>query len=233
MRVHYLKHVPFEGLEAILPWLKEREWQVSLTELYRDEPLPSINDIDWLIVMGGPMSAHDESKYSWLKAEKDLIGQAIETGKPILGVCLGSQLIADVLGSKVYKNPEPEIGWFPIELSEKATSHELGRLIPPQVEVFHWHGETFDLPQGALHLASSQACENQAFVYGDRVLGLQFHLETTQETLEALVHGCANELTADRPFIQSPGQMLSAPHRFTRLNQILNPILKELSARVA
>ena len=189
MRVHYLKHVPFEGLGAILPWLKEREWQVSLTELYRDEPLPSINDIDWLIVMGGPMSAHDESKYSWLKAEKDLIGQAIATGKPILGVCLGSQLIADVLGSKVYKNPEPEIGWFPIDLSEKATSHELGRLIPPQVEVFHWHGETFDLPQGALHLASSQACENQAFVYGDRVLGLQFHLETTQETLEALVHG--------------------------------------------
>ena len=91
------------------------------------------------------MSAHDESKYSWLKAEKDLIGQAIATGKPILGVCLGSQLIADVLGSKVYKNPEPEIGWFPIELSEKAKSHELGRLIPPQVEVFHWHGETFDL----------------------------------------------------------------------------------------
>ena len=177
------------------------------------------------------MSAHDESKYSWLKAEKDLIGQAIATGKPILGVCLGSQLIADVLGSKVYKNSEPEIGWFPIELSEKAKSHELGRFIPPQVEVFHWHGETFDLPQGALHLASSQACENQAFVYGDRVLGLQFHLETTQETLEALVHGCANELTADRPFIQSPGQMLSDPHRFTRLNQILNSILKELSAR--
>ena len=117
MRVHYLKHVPFEGLGAILPWLKEREWQVSLTELYRDEPLPSINDIDWLIVMGGPMSAHDESKYSWLKAEKDLIGQAIATGKPILGVCLGSQLIADVLGSKVYKNSEPEIGWFPIDLS--------------------------------------------------------------------------------------------------------------------
>ena len=233
MRVHYLKHVPFEGLGAILPWLKEREWQVSLTELYRDEPLPSINNIDWLIVMGGPMSAHDESKYSWLKAEKDLIGQAIETGKPILGVCLGSQLIADVLGSKVYKNSEPEIGWFPIELSEKATSHEFGRLIPPQVEVFHWHGETFDLPQGALHLARSQACENQAFVYGDRVLGLQFHLETTQETLEALVHGCANELTTDRPFIQSPGRMLSDPHRFTRLNQILNPILMELSTRVS
>ena len=120
MRVHYIKHVPFEGLGAILPWLNEREWQVSLTELYRDEPLPSINDLDWLIVMGGPMSAHDESEYSWLKAEKDFISQAIETGKSILGVCLGSQLIADVLGSRIYKNPEPEIGWFPIELSEKA-----------------------------------------------------------------------------------------------------------------
>ncbi len=232
MRVHYLKHVPFEGLGAMLPWFKEHEWQVSLTELYRGESLPSIDDIDWLIVMGGPMSANDEAKYSWLKSEKDFIGQAIETGKSILGVCLGSQLIADVLGSKIYKNREPEIGWFPIELSEKATSHELGRLFPPQAEVFHWHGETFDLPQGSLHLARSQACENQAFVYGDRVLGLQFHLETTQEALEALVHGCADELT-DQPFIQSPDQMLSDPHRFTRLNQILNPILKELSARMA
>ena len=146
MRVHYLKHVPFEGLGAILPWLKERECQVSLTQLYHDEPLPSINDIDWLIVLGGPMSVHDESKYSWLKAEKYFIGQAIETGKAILGVCLGSQLIADVLGSKVYKNPEPEIGWFPIKLSEKAARHDLGKLLPPQAEVFHWHGETFDLP---------------------------------------------------------------------------------------
>ncbi len=232
MRVHYLKHVPFEGLGAMLPWFEEHDWQVSLTELYRDEPLPSINEIDWLIVMGGPMSANDEAKYSWLKAEKDFIGQAIETGKSVLGVCLGSQLIAEVLGSRVYKNSEPEIGWFPIELSEEATRHELGRLIPPQAEVFHWHGETFDLPHGALHLARSQACENQAFVYGDRVLGLQFHLETTQEALEDLVHGCAGELT-DRPFIQSSEQMLSDPHRFTRLNRILIPILKELSARVA
>ena len=95
--------------------------------------------IDWLIVMGGPMSANDESKHGWLKAEKDFIGQALQAEKAILGVCLGSQLIADVLGSRVYKNSEPEIGWFPIQRSPEAAAHNLGKLFPQQAEVFHWH----------------------------------------------------------------------------------------------
>ena len=215
----------------MLPWFRERGWQVSLTELYRNEPLPPVDEIDWLVVMGGPMSVNDESKHAWLKAEKDFIGQALQADKAILGVCLGSQLIADVLGSKVYKNSEPEIGWFPIQRSPEAAGHNLGQLFPPQAEVFHWHGETFDLPRGTLHLARSQACENQAFAYGDRVLGLQFHLETTRKALEDLAHGCADELV-DSPFIQSAEEMLSDPHRFTRLNGLLDPILEGLAARV-
>ena len=215
----------------MLPWFRERGWQVSLTELYRDEPLPPVDEIDWLIVMGGPMSANDESKHGWLKAEKDFIGQALQAGKAILGVCLGSQLIANVLGSRVYRNPQPEIGWFPIQRFPEAAAHNLGRLFPEQAEVFHWHGETFDLPRGAFHLARSQACENQAFAYGDRVLGLQFHLETTRDALEDLAHGCADELI-DSPFIQSAEQMLSDPHRFARLNRLLDPILQGLAARM-
>ena len=147
----------------MLPWFRERGWQVSLTEIYRDEPLPPVDEIDWLVVMGGPMSANDESKHSWLTAEKDFIGQALQADKAILGVCLGSQLIADVLGSRVYRNSQPEIGWFPIQRSPEAAAHNLGKLFPQQAEVFHWHGETFDLPRGALHLARSQACANQAF----------------------------------------------------------------------
>lgn len=230
MRVHYLQHVPFEGLGAIRPWLDERKWQVTGTHLYQNEPLPSISDIDWLIVMGGPMSANDESKHSWLMAEKDFIGQAINYNKSVLGICLGSQLIADVLGAKVYQNLEPEIGWFPLELTPHGRQHTVGRLLPENSDVFHWHGETFDLPQGALHLARSQVCENQAFAYGDRVLGLQFHLETTRATLEALVHGCASELKK-KPFIQSPNQMMSDPSRFTRLHQMLKPILNILSEK--
>ena len=231
MRVHTLKHVPFEGLGSMLPWFRERGWQVSLTEVYRDEPLPPVDEIDWLVVMGGPMSANDESKLAWLKAEKDFIGQALQADKAILGVCLGSQLIADVLGSRVYKNSEPEIGWFPIERSGEAAAHPLGSLFPEQAEVFHWHGETFDLPRGAVHLARSRACRNQAFAYGDRVLGLQFHLETTRKALEDLAHGCADELV-DRPFIQNAEQMLSDPGRFTRLNRLLDPILEGLAARL-
>lgn len=231
MRVHYLKHVPFEGLGSMLPWFRKRGWQVSLTELYRNQSLPPVDEIDWLIVMGGPMSANDESKHGWLKAEKDFIGQALKAEKAILGVCLGSQLIANVLGSRVYKNREPEIGWFPIQRSPEAAAHELGSVFPEQAEVFHWHGETFDLPLGALHLARSQACKNQAFAYGDRVLGLQFHLETTRKALEDLAHGCADELV-DKPFIQSAEQMLADPRRFTRLNRLLDPILQGLASRM-
>ena len=214
----------------MLPWFREHGWQVSLTELYRNEPLPPVDEIDWLVVMGGPMSANDESRHGWLRAEKDFIGQALQSDKAILGVCLGSQLIADVLGSRVYKNREPEIGWFPIQRSPAAASHNLGKLFPPRAEVFHWHGETFDLPRGALHLARSQACENQAFAYGDRVLGLQFHLETTRQALQDLAHGCADELV-DSPFIQSAEQMLSDPDRFARLNRLLDPILEGLASR--
>lgn len=230
MRAHYLKHVPFEGLGSMLPWFRDRGWEISLTELYGGQPLPPVDQIDWLIVMGGPMSVNDESKYDWLKDEKKFIGEALRAAKPILGVCLGSQLIANVLGSPVYKNPEPEIGWFPIQRSAEATTHNLGRLFPQQAEVFHWHGETFDLPHGTLHLARSQACENQAFAYGDRVLGVQFHLETTRQALEDLTHGCADELI-DRPFIQSANKMLSDHSRFTRLNSLLDPILQGLAAQ--
>ena len=111
MRVHYLKHVPFEGLGAIDTWLNKKELKASVTNLFRNESPPPIDEIDWLIVMGGPMSANDEAKYSWISSEKKLIGQALDRQIPILGICLGCQLIASVLGSKVYKNSESEIGW--------------------------------------------------------------------------------------------------------------------------
>src|SRR5262249_47695751 len=136
-----------------------------------------LQEIDLVVVLGGPMNIYEEDKFPWLIAEKKFIRQAIEEKLAVLGLCLGSQLIADVLGAKIYPNDEKEIGWFPVEVTEAALKHRLFSHWPNFFTPFHWHGDTFDLPEGAIHLARSQACRNQAFLYQDRVVGLQFHLE--------------------------------------------------------
>ena len=152
--------------------------------------LPAARDVDFVIVMGSPMSVNDETKHPWLVDEKRFIRDCIQTGKPVLGVCLGAQLIASAMGAKVYPNPAKEIGWFPVYAA--SAENEFG--LPSSMDVFHWHGETFDLPHGARLLARSEACENQAFQFGNRVLGLQFHLETTPEAARQLVEHCRGEL---------------------------------------
>ena len=134
---------------------------------------------DWLLVMGGAMNADEEARYPWLAGEKRAIERAIAARKRVIGICLGSQLIARVLGAKVTRNRDTEIGWFPIERAEGAEASAVGRALPARAEVFHWHGDTFALPAGAVQLARSAACEQQGFVYDDRVLALQFHPEMT------------------------------------------------------
>ncbi|HEX4132241.1 MAG TPA: type 1 glutamine amidotransferase [Pirellulales bacterium] len=229
MRVHHLQHVPFEGLGSIEPWLLEAGHRVSRTRQFAGERPPSVDDFDWLIVMGGPMGANDDAKLTWMTPEKALIRQAIDAGKRVLGVCLGAQLLAAVLGAKVFKNVEREIGWFDVERAPDATKHRLGEVLPKRAEVFHWHGDTFDLPKGATLLASSIACRNQAFALGDKVLALQFHLEMTPDLAAALVDHCADELEP-RPYIQTGEQMLAVPERFARGNAMMNKVLEVLAA---
>jgi GMP synthase-like glutamine amidotransferase len=211
MRLHYLQHVPFEGLGLIADWARERGITLSATRFFDDEPLPHLNELDLLVIMGGPMSVHDTEEYPWLKREMAFISRAIECGKPVLGICLGSQLIATVLGGTVSRNKEREIGWFPIHFSEGATDNPLTPLSrdgePPTV--FHWHGETFSLPEDATLLASNPACAHQAFVTGNRgqVLALQFHLETTAECVRGLIASAEDgELAPDR-YVQEPAEM--------------------------
>ena len=117
MKIHYLQHVPFEGLGSIESALKEGGHSISVTRLFSDDPLPDISAFDWLIVMGGPMGIKDEDEYSWLRTEKEFIKKTIQTGKVVLGICLGAQLIAEVLGARVYKNKYREIGWFDINFN--------------------------------------------------------------------------------------------------------------------
>ncbi|MFZ3157950.1 MAG: gamma-glutamyl-gamma-aminobutyrate hydrolase family protein, partial [Smithella sp.] len=177
MRAHYLQHVEFEGLGSIASWLEADGYEITNTRLFESAKFPNLKEIDLLVVMGGPMSVNDEDDFPWLVSEKQFIREAINSGKPVLGICLGAQLIASAAGAKVYSNPVKEIGWFPIY---GISSQDVSIFsFPPSVKVFHWHGETFDLPSGAIRLAKSDGCENQAFQIGKPVIGLQFHLETT------------------------------------------------------
>ena len=210
MRIHCLQHVPFEGLGFIQNWINTNRYELTYTRFFEDYVLPSLDDFDFLIVMGGPMGVYDEDQYSWLNIEKEFIKQSIQENKKVLGICLGAQLIAASLGSKVYPNKQKEIGWFPIKKFENSINSNLFfDQSGTSLTVFHWHGDTFDLPLGSQLLASSEACVNQAFVYNERVVGLQFHLEMTEETIRTMLLNCGEELV-DAPFIQTQSQILNS-----------------------
>ena len=207
LKVHVLQHVPFEGLGSIAGWLDARGARVTWTRFFQEAILPPLGEADLLIAMGGPMSVNDEVVWPWLRTEKQFVREAITRGVAVLGVCLGAQLIASALGARVGPNPVKEIGWFPIEAIQAARGCAP---LPRTCTVFHWHGETFDLPPGAVHLARSAGCENQAFQLGRNVVGLQFHPESTPETVRALVHHCAADLVPG-PYAQSSQQLLATP----------------------
>ncbi len=206
MRVYVLQHVPFEELGNIQPWLAQHNAEVHYCRLYANDPLPDVNETDLLIVLGGPMSVNDESHYPWLVAEKAFLAQAIAAEKPIVGICLGAQLIASCQGARIYSNYAKEIGWFDITA---VTAYGDVLSLPASMHVFHWHGETFELPANAVLLASSVACNNQIFQLGKRVIGLQCHLETTEENARSMVLHCADELTGGS-FIQDADEILAA-----------------------
>ena len=223
VRAHYLQHVPFESPGSILPWLAQRGAMVASTRLFEPHALPPVEDFDLLVVMGGPMSVNDEAGHPWLIAEKRLVRESIEQGRAVVGVCLGAQVIASALGCRVYRNAAREIGWFPVTAVPAPGSVSLRW--PEELTVFHWHGETFDLPSAAIRLASSEGCLNQAFQIGDRVVGLQFHLEATPATVAAMVEYCRHELTPDR-YVQSEQDLLAAPpERYLRPNRLMDDVL--------
>lgn len=230
MRAHWLQHVPFEGLGYIEIWLTATGYEVTQTKLFQSEVLPELDAFDLLIAMGGPMSVNDEAEYPWLADEKRFVRNAINAGKPVLGICLGAQLIASALGARVYKNTVKEIGWFPIE--KVCPSEKSAFAFPPSLEVFHWHGETFELPTGAHPLAKSIGCEHQAFQLGDTVIGLQFHLETTLESACQIVANCRDELVTAQ-YIQTEEEILSASlEKYEAINQVLKEVLEYLHYRM-
>jgi GMP synthase-like glutamine amidotransferase len=225
--IHWFQHVPFEGLGAIESRLTGRNCAPAVTRLYADDPLPRIDTIDWLIVMGGPMGIYDQDRHPWLKDEIAVIGEAIAAGKTVLGICLGAQLIAAALGAKVYPNTQKEIGWFPVTVTDEGRRSPLLQGFPMELTVFHWHGDTFDLPSDATHLMTSKACANQAFSHRDRVIGLQFHLEVTPAGVEGLIDHCGDELI-QAPFIQAADQLRAGTDRFDLIHRQMALLLNHL-----
>ena len=205
MRIHYLQHVDFEGPAAIQDWAREVNHTVTGSLLYRGDSLPDSADFDLLVIMGGPMSVNDEDQHQWLRPEKELVRDALHSGRAVLGICLGAQMIASAMGSPVYKGSEKEIGWFPVQ---RVTTEGAGALLPDTFTPLHWHGETFDLPAGAIRLAETEVCPNQAFQSG-RAIGLQFHLEATPRSVSALVEHAAHEIQKGRRFQQQPDTIVS------------------------
>ena len=227
VRAHYLQHVLFESLGSIEPWLRAAGYEITNTRFFQTTALPDLKGIDLLVVMGGPMSANDEGEFPWLVQEKQFIRRAIETGIPVLGICLGAQLIASAVGARVYPNPVKEIGWFPIQ-GVPSPGKSVFRF-PPSLQVFHWHGETFDLPSGAIRLATSAGCENQALQLGQSVIGLQFHLETTPESAREIVAHCRAELIPST-YVQSERTILAAaPEQYRDINNLMTAVLSFLT----
>ncbi len=228
LRIHYLQHVAFEGLGYIEIWAKENGHELTTTKFNQTFQLPLTDEFEWLIILGGPMGVYDEKEYYWLKEEKNFIRSAIQANKTVIGICLGSQLLADVLGAKVYKNKTKEIGWFPVSLTEEAKNHPLLIGVENTFPVFHWHGDTFDLPEGAVQLFESAACKNQAFIFRENVLGLQFHLEVLPDSINEMVQHGKHELVSNE-YIQTKENILSQTSLTTDTNKILAGILNKLS----
>lgn len=226
MSVLVLQHVPFEGPDACAEWFLAAGHAVSIVALYRGDPLPTVASASFVLVMGGPMSVNDEAEFPWLVEEKRFVRAAVEAGIPVLGICLGAQLLAAAFGARVYPNPVKEIGWWPVEGVDHGDPGAFR--FPRAFTPLHWHGETFDLPRGAVHLARSTACANQAFQLGPRAIGVQFHLESTGAGLRGMVAHGRHEL-APGPYIQGEAELLDDDaSRHADANRILDSLLRYL-----
>lgn len=190
-----IRHVHFEDLGALEPLLAAQGYRVSYLEAPTAD-FQGLESPDLLVLLGGPLSVNDTADYPFLVPELQLIKQHIQQGKPVLGLCLGAQLIARAYDCRVYPMERKEVGWSPLEATAAGQQHALRHLTLKGLEVLHFHGETFELPQGAELLASTPLCAHQAFSVGPRVLGLQFHPEVTASGLESWWVGHTSELAS-------------------------------------
>lgn len=230
MRIHCLQHVSFEGPGCIAQWMAEKGYELHTTHLYKGATLPQVNDLDFLVVTGGPMNVDDDHIHAFLAAEKAFIRNCIDAGKTVLGICLGSQLIARAMNKPVFPNGEKEIGWLPVTRN-KNTMHAIAELFPESLTCFHWHGDTFDLPDGAILLASSEGCVNQAYLLHEKVLGLQFHPEATTELVKNMLAHESGELVTGKPYIQTADEIRTGITHVIPANKLMFALLDYLESQ--
>ncbi len=199
-RLLVFQHVPYEILGNLDPLLRDARFRLRYVNFGRHpDATPEISRYSGLIILGGPMNCDQSDRYPHLLTEIEVIRQAIRAGKPVLGICLGAQLIARALGARVRKNPSREIGWYELNPTEDGRRDPLFAPFDDRQQIFQWHGDTFEIPHGAVHLASSPECRNQAFRYKHNVYGLQFHLEVDQPTIHRWLHTPAMAAEAGGP----------------------------------
>lgn len=184
MHVLVLQHISCEPPGVYEDVLRERGATIERIEVDEGEPIPAVGSFDAIVAMGGPMGAYEGATYPWLGPELEAIATAVQAGTPFLGVCLGAQLLAAALGADVRSGPEPEVGLLPVELTSAGASDPVLGALTDGVVTLQWHGDTYDLPQGATHMARSPQYEQQAFRWGDLAYGVQFHLEVSEAMAE-------------------------------------------------
>lgn len=224
------QHVPHEILGTLNPLLKRAGFRIRYVNFARHPDVqPTLDGYDGLVVLGGPMSVNDADRLPHLRTEMKLIEDAMKRNLPVLGICLGAQLIAKTLGSGVYVNKEKEIGWYDVSPTDHAERDPLLRAFQKTEKIFQWHGETFDIPRTGLHLAFSSLCANQAFRYGANVYGFQFHLEVDEGMIHRWLRVGENrdEIAALGGKIDPDRIHTETPTHITRLNQLSDRIFGE------
>ena len=233
MHALVLQHVAVEGPGILASCLEARGWTLETVALYEGARLPEdAQGYQTVIVMGGPMGVYDEAAYPFLRHEQRFLTRVLAQGVPLLGICLGSQLLAKALGARVYRNPQKEIGWYTIDLTPPGVADPLFASLPSPIPVFQWHSDAFDLPVGATPLASSQLCTHQAFRYGDRVYGLLFHLELTPAVIHSWLTAFHDELVGMQGIIDPARIVADLPHRYAAYQQVGNRVFAHLIEHV-
>ena len=227
IRIHCLQHVPYETSGIIQYWAEMGGHHFTTTLVPERARLPQTKDFDWLIVLGGPMSVNAENEFPWIKTEMELIDKTIKEGKIVVGICFGAQLIAKVLGAKVSVNRLKEIGWLPVQLTNKGAETDLFISFPAEFNSFQWHGETFDTPSNAVNIAKSTGCSNQGFIYKDRVVGIQFHLEVISSIVLEMIENNRNELTKGK-YVQSESEIINGIPNSKLCNDLMEELLNRL-----
>ncbi len=226
MKISVLQHAAFEGPGEIEAWATLHGHAVCIYHLYRENKFPALDSFDLLVVMGGEMNVYQDRDYPWLKAERNFIHSALQQGKWVVGICLGAQLIADALGSRVHQNAEYEIGWLPVTFTHEGRN--AFPELPAVATVLHWHGDTFELPYGAMRLAGSLGCPEQGFVIKNKCLALQFHMETDPSLVKLFVESQSH--WPSDPYAQTPEIILdNASTYYEKNRKILYGLLDQFS----